>query len=118
MQVVVIFPNIVPIDPAGERPRSGGDIDNSSLFSNIARRFRTPPDMMTDVTAAKTRLALRIYYETCLECNSCQRSAQNSEASIADKTGDGLLLVVQEAMLRPENTVMYNPNSYRRCNFR
>lgn len=33
------------MDPAGERPRSGGDIEDSSLFSNIARRFRTPPDM-------------------------------------------------------------------------
>jgi hypothetical protein len=49
MQVEVLFPDIVPMDPAGERPRSGGDMDDSSLFSNMARRFRTPPDMMTDV---------------------------------------------------------------------
>jgi hypothetical protein len=33
----------IPIDPAGDRPRSGGDVDVSSLFSNIARRFLTPP---------------------------------------------------------------------------
>ena len=75
MQVVVLFPNFVPIDPAGDRPRSGGDIDDS-LFSNIARRFRTPPDMTTDVTEAKARLAPCIYYGKYLECNGCQRSAQ------------------------------------------
>jgi hypothetical protein len=32
----------LPKVPAGERPLSGGDVD-SSLFSNIARRLRTPP---------------------------------------------------------------------------
>jgi hypothetical protein len=62
MQVVELFPNFVPIEPAGDRPRPGGDIVDSSLFSNIARRFRTPPDMMTDVTEAKARLALCIKF--------------------------------------------------------
>lgn len=36
-----------PIEPAGDRPRSGGLVD-VSLFSNIARRLRTPPDILTD----------------------------------------------------------------------
>ena len=36
----------LPIDGAGERPLlGGGDVVESSLFSNIARRLRTPlPD--------------------------------------------------------------------------
>ena len=36
-----------PIEPAGDRPRSGGLVD-TSLFSNIASRLRTPPDILTD----------------------------------------------------------------------
>ena len=35
------------MDPAGDLPRSGGLVE-TSLFSNIARRLRTPPDILTD----------------------------------------------------------------------
>jgi hypothetical protein len=76
MQVEVLFPDIVPMDPAGERPRSGGDMDDSSLFSNMARRFRTPPDMMTDVAESRTWFGLSVNYGKYLECNGSQRSAQ------------------------------------------
>jgi len=37
--------NYSPTDPAGERPLSGG-LDAVSLFSNIARKLRTPPDIL------------------------------------------------------------------------
>lgn len=41
----------VPIEPVGERPLSGDSMadEESSLFSNIARRFRTP-DMLNRFT--------------------------------------------------------------------
>lgn len=53
-----MLPDFIPVprEPTGERPRSGGDVEESSLFSNMARRFRTPPAdddgaaMMTAVT--------------------------------------------------------------------
>lgn len=35
----------IPREADGDRPRSGGLVE-SSLFSNIARRLRTPPDIL------------------------------------------------------------------------
>ena len=33
------------METAGDRPRSGGLVE-TSLFSNMARRLRTPPDIL------------------------------------------------------------------------
>jgi hypothetical protein len=76
MQVEVLFPDIVPMDPAGERPRSGGGMDDSSLFSNMARRFRTPPDILLMSQNRKLGWSFCINYGKYLECNGSQRSAQ------------------------------------------
>jgi hypothetical protein len=43
--------------PSGDRPRLGGDVDWSleALFSNIARRFRTPEALFEDMTVEGTK---------------------------------------------------------------
>ena len=45
----------------GDRPRLGGDVDWSGpLFSNIARRFRTPPlPVFADMTARNVSVEVR-----------------------------------------------------------
>ena len=42
---------------SGDRPRLGGDVDWSleALFSNIARRFRTPEALFEDMTVGGTK---------------------------------------------------------------
>jgi len=52
-------------DSAGDRPRLGGDVDKSELlFSNIARRFRTPPApelaLLADMTAEEGAMSARL----------------------------------------------------------
>ena len=49
------------MEPLGDRPRLGGDVDRSPLFSNIARRFRTPPlPEFTDMTARKVLVRIEV----------------------------------------------------------
>lgn len=45
---------------SGDRPRLGGDVDWSleALFSNIARRFRTPEALFEDMTVEGTRVSV------------------------------------------------------------
>ncbi len=67
-----MLPDCIPVprEPTGERPRSGGDVEDSSLFSNIARRFRTPPlddlgaAMMTGVTVGANYLLEGLWNES------------------------------------------------------
>ena len=55
----LLFPELT--EPLGDRPRLGGDVDWSApLFSNIARRFRTPPlPVFADMTVRKVSVGVR-----------------------------------------------------------
>lgn len=47
----LLFPETAEL--LGDRPLLGGDVEWSPfLFSNIARRFRTPPALLADITAS------------------------------------------------------------------
>ena len=47
----LLFPETAEL--LGDRPLLGGDVEWSRfLFSNIARRFRTPPALLADITAS------------------------------------------------------------------
>ena len=60
-----------PADPAGDRPRSGGLLE-ASLFSNMARRLRTPPDILADIpTLHYSERAVQIDAKSCSKAPFC-----------------------------------------------